>query len=119
MRMTAGQEIEKIETRLRHMGTKLNQLESLGTETENSGQHEYRQQINNAKDKHTAVREKLQKFRNAGGQKWDSFKGTVELAWQEFEQAFRAVRQGPVGPPSAETEGVSEPKSPDGADRGS
>ena len=110
MRMTVGQEVEKIETRLRHLGSRLARLETLGAEAIAKQPDEYRKQIENAKDKHTAARDKLQQFKDAGGQKWESFKGSVELAWQDLEQAFRALRQGPPVPVPAETERVRIPR---------
>lgn len=110
MRMTVGQEIKKIETRLRQLGTRLLRLEALGAEAIGSQPDEYRKQIENAKDKHTAAREKLQEFKDAGGQKWASFKGSVELAWQDLEQAFRALRQGPPVPIPVEDEVARTPR---------
>lgn len=110
MRMTVGQEIEKIETRLRRLGTRLVRLEALGAEAIAKQPDEYRRQIENAKDKHTMAQEKLQRFKDAGGQKWESFRGSVELAWQDLEQAFRALRQGPPVPIPVEDEVVRTPR---------
>jgi hypothetical protein len=110
MRMTSGQEIVKIETRLRQLGTKLDRLEGLGAEVAEDSQADFRKQIDHIKEKHTVVREKLQRFKDAGGQKWESFKDSVELAWQELEQAFRTVRHGPPVPIPAKTEVMRTPR---------
>lgn len=108
MRMSAGQEVEKIETRLRQLGGKLERLASLGSEMAENAQTEYRKQIGHAKDKHTLVRDNLQKFRNAGGQNWESFKGNIAQAWRDFEEAFRAVRHGPPAPVPGPTEALGK-----------
>jgi hypothetical protein len=53
----------------------------------------YRKQIDHAKDKHAVVQSKLNAFRAANGQKWDNFKGGVEVAWHDLEDAFKALKQ--------------------------
>jgi septation ring formation regulator EzrA len=89
---TAGQEVGKIETRLRQLGTRLDRLvakaEAVGTEAK----LDYRKQIEHAKEKQTVVRDKLNAYRASSGQKWDNFKGGVETAWQELEVAFKALK---------------------------
>jgi hypothetical protein len=104
MKMTSGQEVERIETRLRQLGTKLDRLAAQAGEAGADAQLAYREQIDHIKDKHTMVRDKLRAFRAANGQKWDSFRGSVEVAWQELEYAVKALRQGPAAPvpPDAE-----------------
>ena len=109
MRMTTGQDVMKIETRLRQLGTKLDRLAALEAEMAADSQLEYRQQIDHIKDRHTAVRVKLQTFKDAGGQKWEDFKGSVELAWQDLERAFKGIRQTPPVP--GPTEIVRPPES--------
>jgi len=109
MRMTAGQEVEKIETRLRQLGGKLDHLAGLGAEMVDDAHIEYRKQIDHTKDKFTVVRDKLQRFRDSGGQKWESFKGSIASAWQDLEQAFRAVKHGPLVPIPVESEVVHKP----------
>jgi predicted nucleic acid-binding Zn-ribbon protein len=89
---TAGQEVGKIEARLRQLGTRLDRLvakaDAVGTEVK----LDYRQQIEHAKEKQVVVRDKLDAYRAAGGQKWDNFKGGVESAWHELEDAFKALK---------------------------
>jgi hypothetical protein len=98
MRMTAGQEVVKIETRLRQLGTKLDRLAALGAEMATDSQLEYRKQIDHIKERHTAVLEQMRRFRDAGGQKWESFKSSIELAWTDLEQAFKGIKQSPPAP---------------------
>jgi hypothetical protein len=110
MRTTAGQDVEKIETKLRQLGTKLDRLAASDAERTLDTDIEYRKQIGDAKDKHTVVRERLQTFRNAGGQKWDNFKDSIELAWRDLEKAFLTVRHGPPVPIPVEAEAVRRPE---------
>src|ERR1039457_1733043 len=93
---TAGQEVGKIETRLRQLGTKLDKLVAKADEAGSEAKAEYRKQIDCIKDKHAVVQSKMTAFRAANGQKWDSFKGGVEIAWHDLENAFKALKQKPA-----------------------
>ena len=88
---TVGQEVGKIETRLRQLGAKLDRLVAKAEETGAEVKADYRQQIDHAKDKRASVESKLKAFRDARGQKWDNFKGGVEIAWHDLENALKAL----------------------------
>lgn len=90
---SVGQEVGKIETRLRQLGTKLDKLVAKADEAGSEAKTEYRKQIDNIKDKHAVVQSKLTAFRAAGGQKWENFKSGVEAAWHDLENAFKALKQ--------------------------
>ena len=90
---SAGQEVGKIEMRLRQLGTKLDRLVAKADEAGTEAHAEYRKQIDHIKDKHAVVQGKLTAFRVAGGQKWDNFRGGVQIAWHDLEQAFKALKQ--------------------------
>jgi uncharacterized coiled-coil DUF342 family protein len=90
---SVGQEVGKIETRLRQLGTRLDKLVTKADEAGAEAKTEYRKQIDCIKDKHAAVQTKLTEFRAAGGQKWDNFKVGVETAWHDLENAFKALKQ--------------------------
>jgi uncharacterized coiled-coil DUF342 family protein len=89
---TVGQEVGKIETRLRQLGTRLDKLVAKADEAGTEVKAEYRKQIDCIKDKHCVVQSKLTEFRAANGQKWDNFKGGVETAWHDLENAFKALK---------------------------
>jgi len=89
---SVGQEVGKIETRLRQLGTKLDKLVAKADEAGAEVKVEYRTQIDNIKSKHTAVQTKLTEYRAAGGQKWDNFKSGVETAWHDLENAFKSLK---------------------------
>ncbi len=95
---TVGQEVGRIEMRLRQLGTKLDRLVAQAEEVGTDAGIEYRKQIGHVKDKHAVVQTKLKAFRAANGQKWDNFKVGVEAAWHDLESAFRAIRQPPQPP---------------------
>jgi hypothetical protein len=90
---TAGQEIGRIETRLRQMGTRLDRLVAKADKAGTEVKLDYSKQIGQAKDKQAVVRERLNAFRAANGQKWDNFKGAVEVAWRDMEEAFKALKE--------------------------
>lgn len=90
---STGQEVGRIETRLRQLGTRLDRLVAKADKAGSEVKLDYRKQIDNAKDKHAVVQEKLGAFRAANGQKWDNFKGGVESAWHDLENAFKALKQ--------------------------
>jgi hypothetical protein len=90
---SAGQEVGKIETRLRQLGTKLDKLAAKATEIGADAKVDYCKQIDLIKDKHSVVRSKLDAFRAAKGQKWDNFKDGVESAWHELERAFQGLNK--------------------------
>jgi hypothetical protein len=90
---TAGQQLGKIETRLRQLGAKLARMAAKASEAGAEVKLDYRKEIDHAKDKHAAVHSKLAAFRAANGQKWDSFRSGVESAWQDLENAFKALKQ--------------------------
>jgi len=94
---TPGQEIGRIETRLRQLGAKLDKLAAQADEAQNDIQAEakleYRKLIDVAKSKQAVVRDKLDAYRAAKGQTWANFKGAVELAWTDWTAALNALRQ--------------------------
>lgn len=90
---TPGQELSKIETRLRQLGARLDRLvakaDAAGTEVK----VDFRNQVDLVREKHASVHDRLRTFRAANGQKWDDFRGGVETAWHDFENALRALEQ--------------------------
>jgi phage-related minor tail protein len=89
---STGQEVGRIETRLRQLGARLDKLVVKADEAGAEVKVDYRKQIDHIKDKHAVVQSKLTAFRAAGGQKWENFKGGVEVAWHDLENAFKALK---------------------------
>lgn len=92
---TPGQEVGKIERRLRQLGTNLDRLAARATEAELDAKLDYRRQIDLIREKHAQVRRRLDEFRAAHGQKWDNFRAGIETAWHDLENAFKALKQAP------------------------
>ena len=90
---TAGQDVGKIETRLRQLGTKLDRLVAKVAEVGAEARIDYCKSIDHIKDKRALVQSRLDAYKAANGQKWESFKGGVETAWHDLEDAFKAFKQ--------------------------
>ena len=90
---TVGQEVGRIETRLRQLGAKLDKLVAKADEAGTETTTDYRRSIDHIKDKQAVVQSKLNAYRAANGQKWDNFKGGVEIAWRDLADAFKASKQ--------------------------
>jgi len=75
---SVGQEVGKIEARLRQLGARLDKLVAKTDEAGTEAKTEYRKRIDGIKDKHAVVQTTLNAFRDAGGQRWDNFKVGAE-----------------------------------------
>jgi len=89
----AGQQIGRIEIRLRQLGLRLDRLVAKADEAGPEATSDYRQQIDRIREKHAVARGKMKAFRDANGEKWENFKGGVEIACHDLENAFKAVSQ--------------------------
>jgi outer membrane murein-binding lipoprotein Lpp len=90
---TVGQEVGKIETRLRQLGAKLDRLVAKVDEVGTDAKADYRSSLDHARDKQALVQSRLDAYKAANGQKWESFKGGVETAWRELADAYKAIKQ--------------------------
>jgi hypothetical protein len=90
---TAGQEVGKIETRLRQLGAKLDRLVAKADEVGTDAKIDFRRRIDDVRDKRALVQSRLDAYKAANGQKWESFKGGVKTAWHELEDALKAIKQ--------------------------
>lgn len=88
---SAGQEVRKIETRLRQLGTRLDRMVAKAELPGAAVKPDFRKQVDHAKEKHTAVQSKLNAFRTANGEQWSHFKNGVEVAWRDLDDALRAI----------------------------
>ena len=107
---TQGQEVGKIEKRLRQLGAKLDKLAAQAVDAGADAKLDYRRQIDLIKDKHELVRRRLDAFKAANGQKWENFRTGVESAWHELENAFKALKQ---ASPPRDSESASAQKTDD------
>ncbi len=89
---TVGQEVGKIETRLRQLGTRLDRLVAKADEAGTEVKLDYRKRLDHIKDKLAIVHGKLNEFRAAHGRKWDDFRGGIVTAWHDLEKALQALK---------------------------
>jgi hypothetical protein len=87
---STGQEVGRIETRVRQFGTKLDRLLAQA-DADGGAESDYRRQLGEVKEKHATVRSRLDAFKAARGQKWDNFRNGVEAAWRETMEAFATL----------------------------
>jgi hypothetical protein len=90
---TPGQQVGKIETRLRQLGVRLDRLVAKADVAGTELKADHRTQVDLVRQKYAAVHDKLRAFRAANGRKWDDFRGGVETAWRDFESALKALEQ--------------------------
>jgi len=92
---TAGQELTRLEKRLRQLGTDIDRL-AAGTHEAEPGDEATRQrreQVDFTRQKHAVVRSRLDAFKTANGQKWDNFRPGIETAWHDLENALRVLKE--------------------------
>jgi hypothetical protein len=88
---SAGQQVGRIETRLRQLNTRLDRLVAKADLAGTEVKADLRKQVDHAKEKHAVVQSKLGAFRAGNGEQWDHFKGGVEVAWRDLEDALKAI----------------------------
>jgi hypothetical protein len=84
--------IGKRETQLRHWGARLDEIaakaEKVGIEV-NAAK---RQRVDEARTKCQAAQSKLDEYKAAGAEKWETFKTGLETAWSDLESAFKKLK---------------------------
>lgn len=91
---STGQEVGRIETRLRQFGAKLDRMVAKAEAEGAAAESDYRRLLGEVKDKHATVCSRLDAFKLARGQKWDNFRAGVEAAWRETMEAFTELVAG-------------------------
>lgn len=82
----------KREAQLRRWGARLDQIvakaEKVGIEV-NAAK---RQHLDEARTKYQAAQSKLNEYKAAGSEKWETFKTGLETAWSDLETAFKKLK---------------------------
>lgn len=81
--------IGKLENELQQWGKELDKLVLKAEKVGTQAKVDYHARINDLKTKRNAAQLKLNEFKNAGNETWDSFKDGIEKAWTELETAFK------------------------------
>ena len=83
--------VGKMETQLKHWGSKLDDIvakaETAGAEVKT----EYHKHIDDLKAKHKAAQLRLNELKTSGGEKWETVKSGFESAWNELDLAFKKL----------------------------
>jgi hypothetical protein len=90
--ITAETNVGKLEAQLSHWGAKLDELVAKAEESGTEAKTDYHKHIDDLKAKHRAAHAKLEEFKAAGSGKWEHFKTGLESAWDELENAFKALK---------------------------
>jgi peptidoglycan hydrolase CwlO-like protein len=84
--------VGKMETQLKQLGAKLDELVAKAGEAGTEAKSDYRKRIDDLKSKHQTAQSKLDELKVAGSEKWETFKTGVESAWNELEDAFKKLK---------------------------
>jgi hypothetical protein len=81
--------VNKMEEQLKLWDAKLDVLVAKTKVAGAQAKIDHRQRIDVIKAKRAAAQMKLDEFKAAGNEKWDSFKAGIEAAWKDLELAFK------------------------------
>jgi len=79
------------EAELRQWGTRLDKLLAKGDAAGTAPRLDYRQRLDDLRQKYDAAEAKLAELKAAGSDKWDTLKDGIEHAWSELATAFTRV----------------------------
>ena len=85
---TVESHVGKMEAELRQWGARLDKLVAKADAAGTAAKVDYRERLDDLKNKYHAAEKKLAELKAAGSSKWDTFKGGIESAWSELEKAF-------------------------------
>ena len=92
MKMEAN--VNKMEEQLKlwdaKLGVLMAEIKVVGTQAK----IEHRNQIDVIKAKRAQAQAKLEEFKAAGSEKWDSLKAGLEVVWNDLEAAFNEFKPG-------------------------
>ena len=80
--------VGEMEAELKQWGTRLDNLLAKADVAGTAARIDYRQRLDDLKEKYDAAEAKLAELKAAGSGKWEIFQGGVETAWRELATAF-------------------------------
>ena len=80
--------VGKMEAELRQLGSRLDNLLAMADMVGTGTRIDYRQRLDEAREKYDAAEAKLAELKAAGSGKWEIFRGGVEDAWSALARAF-------------------------------
>jgi hypothetical protein len=81
-------EVGKMEAELRQWGARLDNLRAMADLVGTATRLDYRERLEQAREKYDAAEAKLAELKAAGRGEWEIFRGGVESAWSELATAF-------------------------------
>jgi hypothetical protein len=85
---TENADVGKMEAELRQWGARLDNMRAMADLVGTAARIDYRQRLDEAREKHAAAEAKLAELKAAGRGKWELFRSGVENAWSELATAF-------------------------------
>jgi predicted translin family RNA/ssDNA-binding protein len=85
---TENADVGKMEAELRQWGARLDNLRAMADLVGTATRLDYRERLEQAREKYDAAEAKLAELKAAGRGKWEIFRGGVENAWSELATAF-------------------------------
>jgi multidrug resistance efflux pump len=85
---TENADVGKMEAELRQWSARLDNLLAMTDLVGTGTRIDYRQRLDDAREKYDAAEAKLAELKAAGSSKWEVFQGGVETAWSELARAF-------------------------------
>jgi hypothetical protein len=83
--------VGKLEAQLAEWGAKLDELVKDAAQADSEAQQDYNKRVAAIKVKYEVAHTRLSELRTASGEKWDTFKAGVEVAWKDLEAAFQSL----------------------------
>lgn len=81
----------KLEAQLAAWGAKLDSLVDDADQADTEAKEDYRKRVAAIKVKYEVARTRVSELKTASGDKWDTFKAGVEVAWKDLETAFGSL----------------------------
>jgi predicted translin family RNA/ssDNA-binding protein len=85
---TENADVGKMEAELRQWGARLDNLRAMADLVGTATRLDYRERLEQAREKYDAAEAKLAELKAAGRGRWEIFRGGVEDAWRELATAF-------------------------------
>ena len=81
-------DVGKMEAELQQWGARLDNLRAMADLVGTATRLDYRDRLDQAREKYYAAEAKLAELKAAGRGEWEIFRGSVENAWSELATAF-------------------------------
>lgn len=81
-----------MESKLQKLGAEVDSILTKLEKPETESKSDYRFRIDDLKARYQIAKSKLEELKVAGSDRWEIFKGGVETAWNELEDAIKKVK---------------------------